>query len=177
MAAQVGNLFRGTDDPANDYTVQSGDVWIDTTELSGGPQAGVASMVTKLRNAANDGWVTAPLLAVVSGQIVAYAVAAEDGSVELGGGAYASLRIDPDGALVYAGPGVSLVLAADGTVNISSNVTGAQVQFNADGEVTLGASTAFGGDGSVRFGALPDYDPAVAGILWNDAGTVKVSAG
>jgi hypothetical protein len=33
------------------------------------------------------------------------------------------------------------------------------------------------GDGNVLMPNLPASDPAVAGALWNDAGTVKVSAG
>lgn len=32
-------------------------------------------------------------------------------------------------------------------------------------------------DGVLRFPALPTADPTVAGALWNDAGTVKISAG
>ena len=35
----------------------------------------------------------------------------------------------------------------------------------------------FQADGNVDFTALPTTDPAVAGRLWNDSGTVKISAG
>ena len=49
--------------------------------------------------------------------------------------------------------------------NITGNVTGAV------------AATTLSASGAVTLSALPTTDPAVAGQLWNDAGTVKVSAG
>ena len=45
---------------------------------------------------------------------------------------------------------------------------------------TLGATTSvttLTASGVVKFTGLPTSDPAVAGQLWNDAGTLKVSAG
>lgn len=52
--------------------------------------------------------------------------------------------------------------------DVTGNVTGAVA--GAVAATTLSAS------GAVTF-TLPTTDPAVAGQLWNDTGTVKVSAG
>ena len=49
--------------------------------------------------------------------------------------------------------------------NVTGGVTGAV------------AATTLSASGAVTLSALPTTDPAVAGQLWNDAGTVKVSAG
>ena len=49
--------------------------------------------------------------------------------------------------------------------NVTGGVTGAV------------AATTLSASGAVTLSALPTTDPAVAGRLWNDAGTVKVSAG
>ena len=46
----------------------------------------------------------------------------------------------------------------------------AATTLNATGAVTLS-------NASIKMTALPTSDPAVAGALWNDAGTLKVSAG
>ena len=43
-----------------------------------------------------------------------------------------------------------------------------------EGSVT---ATTLSASGAVTLSGLPTSDPAVAGQLWNDAGTVKVSAG
>jgi hypothetical protein len=62
------------------------------------------------------------------------------------------------------------------TGNVTGNVTGgvtgavAATTLTASGAVTLS-------NASVKLTALPTTNPAVAGALWNDGGTVKVSAG
>jgi hypothetical protein len=47
--------------------------------------------------------------------------------------------------------------------------------------VTLGGAKVTGNfeatGAQIDFGGLPTSDPSVAGRLWNDSGTVKVSAG
>lgn len=53
--------------------------------------------------------------------------------------------------------------------NVTGNVTG-----GVSGAV---AATTLSASGAVTLSALPTTDPAVAGQLWNDTGTVKVSAG
>ena len=47
-------------------------------------------------------------------------------------------------------------------------------------DATFGAATSITSltvSGNVNFTGLPTADPVVAGRLWNDAGTLKVSAG
>ena len=53
--------------------------------------------------------------------------------------------------------------------DITGNVTG--------GVAGAVAATTLSASGTVTLSALPTADPLVAGQLWNDAGTVKVSAG
>lgn len=53
--------------------------------------------------------------------------------------------------------------------SVTGNVTG-----DVAGAV---AATTLSASGDVILSALPTSDPAVAGQLWNDTGTVKVSAG
>lgn len=50
-------------------------------------------------------------------------------------------------------------------------VSGGAVGLNGSGDLTI----AF--DGNVIVSGLPTSDPVVAGALWSDSGTVKVSAG
>jgi hypothetical protein len=56
--------------------------------------------------------------------------------------------------------------------DVTGTVTGAVVAttITASGVVSLT-------NASISMSALPTSDPAVAGRLWNDAGTLKVSAG
>ena len=53
--------------------------------------------------------------------------------------------------------------------NVVGNVTG--------GVAGPVAATTLSASGTVILSALPTTNPAVAGQLWNDTGTVKVSAG
>lgn len=54
--------------------------------------------------------------------------------------------------------------------------TAAVVITDATGAVAVSTATTFS-NASVKMTALPVADPVVAGALWNDSGTVKVSAG
>jgi len=56
--------------------------------------------------------------------------------------------------------------------NVTGNVTGNVV----GGVAGAVAATTLSASGAVTM-TLPTTDPAVAGQLWNDTGTVKVSAG
>ncbi len=58
------------------------------------------------------------------------------------------------------------------TGDVTGGVTGAvaATTLSASGVVSLT-------NASISMSALPTADPAVAGRLWNDAGTLKVSAG
>ena len=69
----------------------------------------------------------------------------------------------------FTGP----VVSQNGFVgNITGSTTGAvaATTLTASGAVVLS-------NASIKMTALPTSDPAVAGALWNDAGTLKVSAG
>ena len=90
----------------------------------------------------------------------------------------------------YAGTGAQRGLTLSGwadTVSIAVNgvdrirATTTSINPSVSGAINLGISPRQWGDlwasGSINFTGLPTADPAVAGQLWNDAGTVKVSAG
>lgn len=70
----------------------------------------------------------------------------------------------------------------DGNVRMEVTNTAAQIRIDAQTGQTdpllelVGAFTV-NPDGSVIAAALPTADPEVAGALWNDAGTLKISAG
>jgi len=60
------------------------------------------------------------------------------------------------------------------TVLATYGVNGSVVNLTATGLVSTDDLTA---SGTVILSALPTSDPTVAGQLWNDTGTLKVSAG
>jgi len=69
----------------------------------------------------------------------------------------------------FSGP----VTSTNGFIgSVTGTVTGAvaATTITASGDVTLSGAV-------VSMASLPTSDPAVAGRLWNDAGTLKVSAG
>jgi hypothetical protein len=69
----------------------------------------------------------------------------------------------------FSGP----VTSTNGFIgSVTGAVTGAvaATTITASGDVTLSGAV-------VSMASLPTSDPAVAGQLWNDAGTLKVSAG
>ena len=81
------------------------------------------------------------------------------------------------GTTTFSGPVVSNNgFVGDVTGNVTGNVTGtttgpvAATTLSASGAVSLT-------NAAISMSALPTSDPAVAGRLWNDAGTLKVSAG
>jgi hypothetical protein len=63
------------------------------------------------------------------------------------------------------------ILAGDGSANSAGNADG--------GDITLTAGTGHGTgrDGLILLQNLPTADPVVTGALWNDGGTLKISAG
>lgn len=68
------------------------------------------------------------------------------------------------------------VQSQNGFQTVSIDGTTGAVTVNS----TLGAATSITSltaSGIVIFSGLPTADPVVAGQLWNDAGTLKVSAG
>ena len=68
------------------------------------------------------------------------------------------------------------VRSQNGFQTVTVSPTTGAVTVNA----TLGAATSVTTltvSGAVIFSGLPTADPVVAGALWNDAGTLKVSAG
>ena len=72
----------------------------------------------------------------------------------------------------FTGP----VRSEGGFQTITKNATTGAVTVTA----TLGAATSITSltaSGAVILSGLPTSDPVVAGQLWNDAGTLKVSAG
>lgn len=82
------------------------------------------------------------------------------------------------GAFDLTTPTATLHIASDGYVLIQ-NGGNASLELLANGDVNLSTPTV---SVSVRRGnlyldGLPIFDPAAAGALWNDNGTLKVSAG
>ena len=72
----------------------------------------------------------------------------------------------------FTGP----VRSQNGFQTVSVNATTGAVTVTS----TFGAATSITdltASGIVKFTGLPTSDPVVAGQLWNDAGTLKVSAG
>ena len=70
-----------------------------------------------------------------------------------------------------------------GNIILRNNPTGAgtteRMRIDSSGNVGIGTSapsTKLHVDGTVRFQNLPTTDPGVSGALWNDAGTLKISA-
>lgn len=71
-----------------------------------------------------------------------------------------------------------LLLQSDGTVQLVGGTGLGQVIVETNGQVDIsygGNLLAVGPDGV--YASLPTSDPHKANVLWNDAGTVKVSAG
>ena len=62
------------------------------------------------------------------------------------------------------------------TGNVTGNVVGGVTGAVAATTLTASGVTSFS-NASISMTALPTSDPAVAGRLWNDGGTLKVSAG
>ena len=60
--------------------------------------------------------------------------------------------------------------------NVTGNVVGGVTGAVAATTLTASGVTSFS-NASISMTALPTSDPAVAGRLWNDGGTLKVSAG
>ena len=68
--------------------------------------------------------------------------------------------------------------------NITTHISNANLELNTDGTGTIELQTSTNVTGNlsvsgaqVSFTNLPTSDPSVAGRLWNDSGTVKISAG
>lgn len=75
--------------------------------------------------------------------------------------------------------GNNVTAITDDAVTIGSSVAG-RVTYDTTNDWTFGAGvtmTDLTSSGVVIFSALPTTDPVNAGQLWNDAGTLKVSAG
>lgn len=84
---------------------------------------------------------------------------------------------------VYAPDGTSLLgrleLDAVGGVSVA-NGAAAQLSLNADGSIVLQSPNGrleIAVSGLISLPDLPTTDPAIPGALYNDAGTLKVSAG
>ena len=60
----------------------------------------------------------------------------------------------------------------DGDMTTTSTIT-----FLSGGNIAMLSGTTFTANQTVIFGSLPTSDPSILGQLWNDAGTLKVSAG
>ena len=65
-----------------------------------------------------------------------------------------------------------LSLSADGAGNVT---IAAETLGDGTDDVAINLTPA--GNGNIIMGSLPTSDPTVAGALWNDSGTLKVSAG
>ncbi len=121
------------------------------------------------------------------GSSVAWGIAGGVGVVK-GGGAITgtiltatSVVTAPQGSV--GNPGLSFAsrptqgLFSLGGATVGASAGGAET-FRWDGSaLTLAAGRALTAPSTVNFTGLPTADPVVAGRLWNDAGTLKISAG
>lgn len=88
-------------------------------------------------------------------------------------GDYSGLYMEPTSTAITAAKGAGSfgasvhIFAGDGDTDFN----GGDVTF------TPGAGAGSGVDGNFIINNLPTADPTVAGALWNDSGTLKVSAG
>lgn len=95
-----------------------------------------------------------------SGQLIADAVASADGltlrALDGAGGILAFAQVATDGGITLSSGGAVVSMTADGGLALNGNVDiqGVRLHLN-----------------------LPMADPHIDGDAWNDAGTVKVSAG
>jgi hypothetical protein len=98
-----------------------------------------------------------------------------------------SISLDAETGIVLAGDDFALVQSDSGYIQvesqgISSGGLGILIRsYDSDAKVVIQS----GSSGDIRIAAggqiimdgLPDFDPAVHGALWNDGGTMKISAG
>ena len=76
-----------------------------------------------------------------------------------------------------AGTGTVNGLSLSGTVTSTGNITlGGSLDLSSPPAIG-GTAPAAGAFTTLKATALPTSDPTVAGALWNDGGTVKISAG
>lgn len=147
-----------------------------------------------IRSAADDGWLTASLVHTdpISGD--RYAVIFDDGHIYI-------YVVDSESVVL------NRTTITEGATELSlfdaTGVKRSQIAINAAGIVAIGTWDAAGDDGggmgieegvitirspgyatyfelsstNIKAVGLPTADPVAAGALWNDAGTLKVSAG
>lgn len=129
------------------------------TELADAPDVITPNAVV-CGNADGSGLIGSPLLVVSDGSV--FAAAAADtgtggGAVNLFGGASSLASGEAGGVTVNGGN--------------SSDPTGI------GGNVQLAVGTGGAADGNILLTGIPTADPEVANAIWNDAGTLKISAG
>lgn len=106
----------------------------------------------------------------ITGPGSTYVQFAQDGSLNIGGANGATITIGPNGGISAASGNAALSLTPDGRAVLFGG-GGVQVALNPGGLIELV------GYGITVGTSLPTSDPGVTGELWNDGGTVRVSAG
>jgi hypothetical protein len=71
-------------------------------------------------------------------------------------------------------PGELIIVGGDGSLEVDPRTVDEVLDQAQSGDPVFDTLEV---TGNVTFSGLPTSNPAVAGRLWNDAGTVKVSAG
>ena len=94
------------------------------------------------------------------------------GGLKLGGGVINHDSSDAS-SIVLCGGSSSSTTGANITVGGSSGSADRAVIFKSNATETLRIDSA----GGIVCSSMPTSDPSVAGQLWNDSGTVKISAG
>lgn len=94
------------------------------------------------------------------------------GDNQITGGAGVQVSFNADNQIVLVAGNNTLTFHDDGTFSIGTP-NGASVS-SGDG---VGLLLVAGDTGLIALSPLPTTDPAVAGALWNDNGSLKVSAG
>jgi hypothetical protein len=103
--------------------------------------------------------------------IITTANGASPASTQLSAGSSIADGSAGGGIFIAAGSG-TVGNANGGSVTISA---GSGTGSGPDGDIVLANGVYFGG--SIKLTNLPTADPSIANALWNDAGTIKISAG
>jgi hypothetical protein len=98
-----------------------------------------------------------------------------------------SISLDAETGIVLAGDEYALVQSNSGYIlvesqGVSSGGLGVLIRSHSStGKVLIQSGSSgdirIAAGGQIIMDALPDFDPEVVGALWNDGGTLKISAG
>lgn len=172
----TSKYLRAASDPTNRY-IDPASIWVSNLGME---IRSTASFVT-LRggSAANASWRVdddAFLGAIWGTGDKTYTIGAIDQDAVASRGIF-NLTIQAGSANASPGAGAS-IYGGDLTLNAGNGASGeAGAAHGGDINLTAGTGYGTGNDGNIIMASLPTSDPTVAGALWNDSGTLKVSAG